>query len=209
MFFHLLKGLNPCYLVLKFGNILPINNWDMAQNVISQRSWPWKVKGIGQNKWHHQIPWPRKYISKCQDHHPMCLTFKRVRVRLMFKVKVIALNKWHQLKAFYSSYLVLKFGNVLLLRNWYICRNVILQRSWPWKVKVIGKNKWRQQLPWPQKHRPRHQNLHPKYFSSKVIVKDIFLHNGGQRNAFAYVTRSNRPRYFLIYWKASTQAILC
>ena len=48
-------------------------------------------------------------------------------------------------------------------------------------------------------HRPRHQNLHPKYFSSKVIVKDIFLHNGGQRNAFAYVTRSNRPRYFLIY----------
>ena len=75
-FFHLLKGLNPCYLVLKFGNILPINNWDMAQNVISQRSWPWKVKVIGQNKWHHQIPWPRKYISKCQDHHPMCLTFK-------------------------------------------------------------------------------------------------------------------------------------
>ena len=127
----------------------------------------------------------------------------------MFKVKVIALNKWHQLKGFYSSYLVLKFGNVLPLRNWYICRNVILQRSWPWKVKVIGKNKWRQQLPWPQKHRPRHQNLHPKCFSSKVIVKDIFLHNGGQRNASAYATRSNRLRYFFIYWKASTQAILC
>ena len=65
-----------------------------------------------------------------------------------------------------------------------------------WKVKVIRQNKWHQQLPWPQKHRLRHQNLHPKCFSSKVIVKDIFLHNGGQRNAFAYVTCSNRPRYF-------------
>ena len=91
--------------MLKFDNILVINNWDMAQNVISQRSWPWKVKVIGQNKWHHQIPWPRKHISRCQNHHPMCLTFK-------------------------------------------------------------------------------------------VMVKDVILHNGGQRNAFAYVSRSNRSRYF-------------
>ena len=30
----LLKGSDSNYLVLKFGNILPINNWDMAQNVI-------------------------------------------------------------------------------------------------------------------------------------------------------------------------------
>ena len=36
------------------------------------------------------------------------------------------------------------------------------------------------------KHRSGHQNHHPKWFSSKVMVKDIFLHNGGQRNAFAY-----------------------
>ena len=126
-----------------------------------------------------------------------------------WKVKVLGLNKWHQLKGFYSSYLVLKFGNVLPLRNRDICRNVILQRSWPWKVKVILQNKWHQQLPWPQKHRSRHQNLHPKYFSSKVIVTDIFLHNGGQHNAFVYVTRSNCQRYFFIYWKALTQAILC
>ena len=35
--FNLLKGPDPSYLVLKFGNILPvtINKWDMAQNVIS------------------------------------------------------------------------------------------------------------------------------------------------------------------------------
>ena len=114
-----------------------------------------------------------------------------------------------QLKGFYSSYFVLKFGNVLPLRNWDISTNVILQRSWPWKVKVIGQNKWHHQLPWPQKHRSRHQNLHPKCFSSKVIVKDIFLHNGGQRNTFTYVTRSNRPSCFFIYWKALSQAILC
>ena len=50
IFFHLLKGLNPSYIVLKFANILRINNWNIAQNVISQRSWPWKVKVIGQNK---------------------------------------------------------------------------------------------------------------------------------------------------------------
>ena len=28
------------YLVLKFDNILPINNWAVAQSVILQRSWP-------------------------------------------------------------------------------------------------------------------------------------------------------------------------
>ena len=48
VFFNLLIGPDPSYLVLKFGYILPINNWDMAQNVILQRSWPWKVKVIGQ-----------------------------------------------------------------------------------------------------------------------------------------------------------------
>ena len=33
----------------------------------------------------------------------------------------------------------------------------------------------------------------------KFMVKDISLHNGGQRNMFVYITRSNRPRYFFIY----------
>ena len=41
IFFNLLKGFYPSYLVLKFGNILPTSNRDMAQNMISQRSWPW------------------------------------------------------------------------------------------------------------------------------------------------------------------------
>ena len=32
--FNLLKGSDPSYHVLQLGNILPINNWYMAQNVI-------------------------------------------------------------------------------------------------------------------------------------------------------------------------------
>ena len=37
-YFNSLIGPNPSYLVLTFGNNLPINNRDMAQKVISQRS---------------------------------------------------------------------------------------------------------------------------------------------------------------------------
>ena len=32
--------------------------------------------------------------------------------------------------------------------------------------------------------------------SSKVMVKDIFLDNGGQRKAFEYISRSNCPICF-------------
>ena len=88
-YFHLLKGPNPSYLVLKFSNISPINNWDMAQNVILQRSWPWKVKVIGQNKWHHQIPWPWKHIPRCQNRHPKCLSSK-VMVKEVFLHNMVA-----------------------------------------------------------------------------------------------------------------------
>ena len=124
--------------MLTFDNILPINNWDMAQNVISQRSWPWKVKVIGQNKWHHEIYWPWKHISRCQNHHPMCLTFKvmvkdvilhnggqrkRVRVRLTFKPLKIFFDL---LKVPDPSYPVLKFGDDLSSRNRGMAQNVIL-----------------------------------------------------------------------------------
>ena len=44
------KASSQFYLELTFGKILLINNWDMAQNVILQRPWLWKVKAIGQNK---------------------------------------------------------------------------------------------------------------------------------------------------------------
>ena len=47
-----------------------------------------------------------------------------------------------------------------------------------------------------KRYRSKHQNHHPKCLSSKVKVKDVFLHNGGQRNAFAYVSRSNCSRCF-------------
>ena len=86
-----------------------------------------------------------------------------------------------------------------------MAQNVISQRWWPWNVKIIGQNKWHHQIPWPWKYISRCQNRHPKCLSSKVMVKDLFLHNGGQRNTFAYVSRSNPSGCFFIYWKALTQ----
>ena len=50
-YFNLLKGPVPSYLVLKFGNILPINNWDVAQNVILQNVMTLK----GQGHWSKQM----------------------------------------------------------------------------------------------------------------------------------------------------------
>ena len=80
-----------------------------------------------------------------------------------------------------------------------MAQNVISQRSWPWKVKVIGQNKWRHEISWPWKHISRCQNHHPKCLTSKVMVKVVFLYNGGQRNAFAYVSRSNHSRFFFFF----------
>ena len=57
------------------------------------------------------------------------------------------------------------------------------------------------------------------YLDAKIIILSTllwklgqrFLYNGGQRNAFAYVSPSNRSRcfFFFIYLKAPTQATLC
>ena len=64
------------------------------------------------------------------------------------------------------------------------------------KVQVIGQNKWHHQIPWPYKHIPTCKNRHPKCLRSKVMVKEVFLHNGGQCNTFAYVLRSNCSRCY-------------
>ena len=194
--------------MLKFGNVLPLRNWDICRNVILQRSWPWKVKVIGQNKWHQQLPWLQKHRSRHQNLHPKCFSSKVI-VKDIFLhnggqrnafVYVTRSNRpryfFHLLKGLNPSYLVLKFGNILPINNWDVAQNVISQRSWLWKVKVIGQNKWHHQIPWPWKHISRCQNRHPKCLSSKVMVKDVFLHNGGQRNTFAYVSRSNRSGCF-------------
>ena len=50
---------------------------------------------------------------------------------------------------------------------------------------------------------------HPECFSSKVMVKEIFQQNGGQRNAFAYVSHTYCSRYLLIASRPPTQARLC
>ena len=51
-------------------------------------------------------------------------------------------------------------------------------------------------IPLPSKHSSSHQNRHPKCFSFKVVVKDVFLQYG------ANVMRSHCSRYFLLYLKA-------
>ena len=96
----------------------------------------------------------------------------------------------------------------LSCRNQDMTQSVILQRFWPWMVKVTGQNKWHHRIPWLQKHRSRHQNSHPNCFSSNVNVKDVFLQNNGKRNAFAYISRSY-AHDILLCSKALTQATLC
>ena len=110
----------------------------MAQNVISQRSWPWKVKVIGQNKWHHQIPWPWKHISRCQIHHPIsallwkfwsktsfCIMAANVMHSRMSHVQT-AQDFFYLLKGPDPSYPVLKFGNNLSSRNRDMAQSAIL-----------------------------------------------------------------------------------
>ena len=147
--FGLLKGSDPSYFVLKCGNSLAIHNWDMAQNV----SWPWKVKVTGKNKWHYQISRPQKHRTRCQNHHPKCLSSK-VMVKDIFlhnggqrNTFAYVIRSNHSIYFFIllkgpdASYLVLNFGNMLLINNWDMAQNMISQRSWSWKVKVIGQNK--------------------------------------------------------------------
>ena len=85
---------------------------------------------------------------------------------------------------------------------------MILQRSWSWKVRVIGQKGTIRFLDL-KKHISWCQNRHSRFLSSKVMVKAIFLHNGDQRNTFAYVSGSNHSRCILMCWKALIQAILC
>ena len=47
-----------------------------------------------------------------------------------------------------------------------------------------------------QKYISRCQNRHPKWPSSKVMVKDVFLHNCGHSNTFANISRWNHRCFF-------------
>ena len=89
----------------------------------------------------------------------------------------------------HPSCLELKLDNVLPRSNRDMVQTVILWTSWPWKVKVIGKNKWHHQILWPSKYRSRRHNHYLESFSSKEIVKHVFLLNGGQRVTLTYVSR--------------------
>ena len=50
IFYNLLKGPDPSYLVFKFSNMLPINNWDVAQNVFCDNHDIERSRVTGQNK---------------------------------------------------------------------------------------------------------------------------------------------------------------
>ena len=112
----------------------------------------------------------------------------------------ILLKMFHLLKGLYSSYLVLKFGSLLLISSWVMAQNVILQRVYDLErsrsqvktdgtIVVLGL---------------KNIDLDIKIvilsaLSSKVMVKDIFLQNGGQHNAFAYVSHSNCSKCFRLF----------
>ena len=55
------------------------------------------------------------------------------------------------------------------------------------------------------------QNRHPKCLCSKVMVKDVFLLNGGQGNVTRLHTShvQTAQDVFLIHGKAPTKATLC
>ena len=48
---------------------------------------------------------------------------------------------------------------------------------------TYDQNEQCQLIPCPRKHSPRHQNHHPMCFSSKVMMQNVFLQNGGKHNA--------------------------
>ena len=53
------------------------------------------------------------------------------------------------------------------------------------------------------------KNHRAKWFSSKVMIKNVFLQNGCQINALAYVSYADLWRYFLVHLNALIQAALC
>ena len=59
------------------------------------------------------------------------------------------------------------------------------------------------------KHGSRHLHSHHKEFSSKVMVKDVFLQNGGQYNVFEYVSHVQTAQDIFTFCKLFTQAYLC
>ena len=62
-----------------------------------------------------------------------------------------------------------------------------------------------------KKRGPRHQNHYPKWFTSKIMIKNVFLQKGCQGKTYVYVSRKYHLfwRHFHILVNALTQATLC
>ena len=72
-----------------------------------------------------------------------------------------------------------------------MAKKVILQRSWPWKVKVIGKINGTIVF-----RDLKYINLNNKIvilsaLVKKIMIKYFFLRNGGQRNTYMHACPKN------------------
>ena len=126
--------------MLKFGHILPNSNWDMAQNVICKGHDLGKVNVMDQNKLHHQINWPKNMdldakvmvisalVQQLWSKASFCIMVANVMHLCMSHIQT-AQDIFNLLKGPDPNYCVLKFGNILLIYNWVVAHNVILQRS--------------------------------------------------------------------------------
>ena len=197
------KAFTQATLHKKMSTFCPLVTEIWSKMLILQRSWPWNYVKLNGTI--------RFFDLKNIDLHTN-IAFLSALLQSYSPRQIFANGTSHvqTVQNILLCYLVLKFGNILLISNWVMAQNVISQRSRSWNVNVIGQNKWHHRIPWPQIHRFRCQNPHPKCLSSKVMVKDVFLHNDSERSASTYVSLTFTPlKMFFDYWKASTQATQC
>ena len=152
--------------MLKIGNILPFHNWDMTQKVISQRSWPWKVKVISQ-----KIYGTIRFLdlNNIYLHAKIIILSALVQKlwsQMSFRKMVANAMHWHT-SHFHTTQDICWFierprFKLLCVKVWW----QFIQEEprygpkydftglWPWKVKVIreGQNNFYQTLATTQKY---------------------------------------------------------
>ena len=139
---HQRKGFYSSYLVLKFGNILPIRNWNISRNVISkghdlETSGTIGFLDLTKIVLDTKIVILSSLFQKLWSKTSFCIMVANIMCSLASHVQITQ-DIFHLLKGPDTSYLVLKFSNILPINNWDMAQNVISQRSWPWKVKTNG-----------------------------------------------------------------------
>ena len=93
-------------------------------------------------------------------------------------------------KVLTKSYHVLKFDNVFPSSNRDMAKKCDFTKIMTLKGKCHMSKQMVPSDSLSLKHRSRHQNRHPKFFTSKDMVKDIFSQNGGQHKVNICVRQS-------------------